>query len=1756
MKTEASPSGAIRSLLFRLASIVLMVTPAFAASVPSLIDTINPLSGPPAIGPYNLALNNTTKRVYAGANGPFGVGGVVSVMDTQTNSVIVNLPLPTGVGGAFEQLLAVNESTNTIYAGIEGSTDGRTFVPQVVVIDGATNQIKSTINSRLALQNGIIDPVTGRIFAFTPNNCCAGLSVYDGSSLTDISDITLSDGNLSYQPVGTAIDSVNRKLYVSAFSPSGNGNNGTGTVAVIDLDSLSVSFVQTGSYTMGNITADSSLNRAYVAAALPNGNNSPRHVILAIGGGAVIATIDLGTDSFAVVEGDFAGATSDPTRHRAYFSGSALPSSRAMIIDTQNNALVGQVPQWFTDGGVLLSTGKIYATQRGGFSSQNSIGAIDPANGSTTWITTGYQPDSFAANSKTGRLYVADHQANDVLVIDTGSSHAILARVQVGHSTINSSNDNGDRDVAVSEALNRVYITGNVVIDPSASHSASVFDVIDGATNTVVATVTVSDHDYNHGFLAVDDSRQRLYVSGVQFDANGIQTGAALFVYNLNDNSLLTTIPLPQKASDVAVNPATGRVYVDYGASFQGNNVEIIDGNANQVVTTVTAGVVPGQIAIDHTNNKIYVANVSSQSVDNTVTVIDGATDQVVTTFSNTNSNSGDAVAGVAVDESSNTVFVSDSTNDTSFTGWVTVFNPAANYAFIGQVNGLGTWPGRMTFDAATHQLFVTNNFSGYISVLGRIPPPPPPPHGGLSATVFAVNESTAPSNNVADTVLRFLARQGGTPAGLSVRVQATTTPNDESSWTDLANDRGGRMTFDAARNQFILNSTDYPLQNGVYFRAISLASAYPNSISNVVGPFNLVSAKPHLSPTRLSITANSSIADLYFRVTKSTVESGVALRIQTTTTPADESSWVDLNNGNAGHMQQSTNPQYPNFFLLLVNNYPPGQGIFFRAVASLSGSVNSISNASGAFNLTSDTPPAVTVQPPSGLAGSGDGHDIDHPILVESGTFHFGATAQSNRLIKSFKLKFDGSTVAELGSGVSSGGTDYTTNVIGDHIIEAVAVDDLEATARAGTGPVYLRVVPAPTGGKRASTNAASTGKVFRAVNDGDWENPNTWLDEALNPGIPRADDFAIIGSHTINLAVGGEAVRSLTLNGGHIIGPGLLDVNSLITIVHSGIFEDCALIIDQGATCILDNESDVVFSGTLFKGITNYGKVVFRGSGGVHGVQTMENNGTIDWQTPSGINSLAQLDPAAVIRQIQANSITNVGLITGNISALVASDGASFISSDSASLIGHDGASLIGQDGAGLIGQDGAGLIGQDGAGLIGQDGAGLIGHDGASLLSHDCAGFITDDGAAIASAVRESTSAEGASASNGYVQNGGETDLSHVVILGSVALNGGSLTGSGIIVGDVTNNSYISPGHSTGGISILGNYTQGAQGTLVVENGGAAPGQYDRLDVLKTANLNGKLDVRDVNGYTPSTLDTFSSLGFTSATGSFSSVSSNAQVTVTANGLLTSVDPSVPAPKPGQPLNISTRMNVLAGDNALIAGFIVTGPSGSTKKVLIRGIGPSLANFGVPGTLSDPFLELHKPDGTVVSNDNWQQGDTSQIPNGFAPSDPRESVIVATLAPGNYSAVLKGAHGETGVGLAEVYDLDSTSAAQLANISTRGFVNTGDNVMIGGFIVGGTEPAKVLVRAIGPSLTAFGVQGALSATTLELHDANGAVISNEGWRNTQEADITATTIPPSNDNEAAILATLVPGNYTAVVRGKNNATGIGLVEAYNLQ
>ena len=204
---------------------------------------------------------------------------------------------------------------------------------------------------------------------------------------------------------------------------------------------------------------------------------------------------------------------------------------------------------------------------------------------------------------------------------------------------------------------------------------------------------------------------------------------------------------------------------------------------------------------------------------------------------------------------------------------------------------------------------------------------------------------------------------------------------------------------------------------------------------------------------------------------------------------------------------------------------------------------------------------------------------------------------------------------------------------------------------------------------------------------------------------------------------------------------------------------------------------------------------------------------------------------------------------------------------------------------------------------------------------------------------------------------------------------------------------------------------------------------------------------------------------------------------------------------------------------------------------------------------GALADPVLELHPSTGAVITNDNWKSTQKSAIEAaGLAPANALESAIIATLPVGGQTAIVRGNNG-TGIGLVEVYDLEGDSTdVKLANISTRGRVEIGDNVMIGGFIIGGTEPTTVLVRALGPSLT--GVADVLSDPVLELHDADGNSITNDNWRETQALEIQATSIPPAKDKESAILSTLVPGNYTAVVRGKDNTVGVALVEVYNLE
>jgi phospholipase/lecithinase/hemolysin len=259
----------------------------------------------------------------------------------------------------------------------------------------------------------------------------------------------------------------------------------------------------------------------------------------------------------------------------------------------------------------------------------------------------------------------------------------------------------------------------------------------------------------------------------------------------------------------------------------------------------------------------------------------------------------------------------------------------------------------------------------------------------------------------------------------------------------------------------------------------------------------------------------------------------------------------------------------------------------------------------------------------------------------------------------------------------------------------------------------------------------------------------------------------------------------------------------------------------------------------------------------------------------------------------------------------------------------------------------------------------------------------------------------------------------------------------------------------------------------------------------------------------------------------------------------------------PPLGKAANISTRGTVGTGENVLIGGFIVTGAEG--KKVLVRGIGPSLSSFGISGVLADPTVTIFDSNHNIVAtNDNWKSTQQAEIQaTGLAPQNDLESAVLITLPPGSYTAIVSGNNGGTGLALAEVYDLEPASNSALYNVSTRGFVGTGDGVLIGGVIVGDGEPPVLVLRAIGPTLAAAGISNSLQDPVIQLFDAHGMLIAqNDNWHDSTPTAIKATLLAPTDDREAVIVASLAAGNYTAIVSGKGGTTGVALVEAFRLQ
>ncbi|MBS0657417.1 MAG: peptidylprolyl isomerase [Verrucomicrobia bacterium] len=300
--------------------------------------------------------------------------------------------------------------------------------------------------------------------------------------------------------------------------------------------------------------------------------------------------------------------------------------------------------------------------------------------------------------------------------------------------------------------------------------------------------------------------------------------------------------------------------------------------------------------------------------------------------------------------------------------------------------------------------------------------------------------------------------------------------------------------------------------------------------------------------------------------------------------------------------------------------------------------------------------------------------------------------------------------------------------------------------------------------------------------------------------------------------------------------------------------------------------------------------------------------------------------------------------------------------------------------------------------------------------------------------------------------------------------------------------------------------------------------------------------------------------------SSTLTFGPNSGTAQITLTGtdfNGAFAQTSFSVTvgnAPAQTNLANISTRARVGTGENVLIGGFVVRD---NAKQVLVRALGPSLTAFGVQGALANPQIELRSGGSVVATNDDWRATQQAAIQaSGFAPANDLDAALIATLPPGSYTPIVSGVGGAAGVAIVEVYELAVNEAPRLINLSSRGRVGTGEDVMIGGFVINGSTPKRVLVRAAGPSLTPFGVAGALADPKLELFAGANFLAGNDDWRlasgggaNPDLAAIQASGFAPANDKESAVLLTLAPGAYTAIVRGVGETAGVAIIEVYDL-
>jgi hypothetical protein len=816
-------------------------------------------------------------------------------------------------------------------------------------------------------------------------------------------------------------------------------------------------------------------------------------------------------------------------------------------------------------------------------------------------------------------------------------------------------------------------------------------------------------------------------------------------------------------------------------------------------------------------------------------------------------------------------------------------------------------------------------------------------------APVFTVT----PVPSQADPVLSFSCYHLGKQAGRIMNVEYM-APDHPGLWQWLQNGSNGYMTYDTSSSHYVLNSTNYPQQNGVRFRTKLKVQGRPDMVSNEVGPFDLASGTNRAAKTLLSLIRNGLRADFDFRATLLSAAPGTEVRVQSTTTPSAEGTWTDLQDTGTGHMSEDAQTHV---FSHTSNNIPKANGVYFRAIATASGSIDGLSNIIGPYNLIDDTPPQVTLNQPSG-SSSGDGQDPTTPLVFQSGAnLHITGSASfpagSPRSIKNLSILVDGTPV-ETRNGVTTISVDYLTTRLGLRQLDLLATDDLGATARAGTGTLWLRIDPASAsatnrinsimGGKPAV--ATSTGKTFILTTDGgNWANANNWTDTNGNHGVPGPNDVVIISVYTVTSNIDVE-VAGMILNFGHVKGT-YLTIGQSLTVTGGDMGPNTAggyfnLTIKSGALSLLVNPAPFVIDGA----VDNLGTWRMLGFSGLS-VGTFNNRGTSDFQMPLLKPAVVAAGLPAVARTFSTQSLLNTGVIA--VSGIVAQGAGNVVAQGAGNLVNGNGGTIVAQ-GAGNIVAQGAGNIVAQGAGNIVAQGAGnvavqqgscVIGPDGASIVAQGAGNIVAQGAGNIVAQGGGNIVAQGGgnrpgsvnapagATPSGFVQTGGATDLNLVTITGPVDVQGGSLSGSGMIDGSLTmSGGVIAPGHSSGQIVVTGDYDQSSDSTMILDAGGGEPGQFDQVQVAGQANLAGALQFHTSNGFAPLPDDPFNPIGYGTLNGNFEYSSPNGELSVNSNGMLLVMQPTAT-----NPLNltsvVSRKVHGAAGPYDI--ALPLTGPGG---------------------------------------------------------------------------------------------------------------------------------------------------------------------------------------------------------------------------------